>query len=267
VPWGEPPADDDEPRDEIEVYSAPMKRLLALPPFVLAFLACTSSDPTNDELLRRPSGRTATDAGDREDGAVGPVGPAVDAAAPRDGGDVDARDSSTARPCDGVTCSGHGTCSEADAGAACVCEKGYHAIGLECVLDETCGGVDCGRCGTCKVVQGVATCTCPNGYKQQNGKCVLSPDPCTTAKCGPGTACVSEAHCSPLGACVPTCDCSNCGNCGPSSDGRWNDMQEYCGNLNSSPATKACNKPCPAGQGCLPYATPICWPIEGCFSL
>jgi hypothetical protein len=28
----------------------------------------------------------------------------------------------------------------------------------------------------------------------------------------------------------------------------------------------ACAKPCTGGQGCLPYATPICWPLEGCFS-
>ena len=73
----------------------------------------------------------------------------------------------------------------------------------------------------------------------------------------------------PLGACVQTCDCSNCPNCAPdNSDGRWDDEQEYCGaQPNQQPATMACNKPCPDGMGCIPYATQICWPLEGCFSL
>lgn len=242
-----------------------MKRLLVLTPVALVVLACSSSDPTGEALLRRPEGRSTTDAGAEAEEDGGGRGPALDAGT--DGAERDGGDTSSVDPCEGVTCSGHGTCSSVDAGAVCRCENGFHAVAHECVKDETCSGVDCGRCGTCKVVQGVATCTCPKGYALQSGKCVLSPNPCATKNCGPGKACVPEAHCAPLGACVDTCDCSNCGNCGPSSDGRWNDMQEHCGNLNASPATKACNKPCPAGQGCLPFPTPICWPIEGCFSL
>jgi hypothetical protein len=79
---------------------------------------------------------------------------------------------------------------------------------------------------------------------------------------------VSEAHGQPLGVCVDTCDCSNCGNCAyDNADGRWNDMQEYCGNLKASPATVTCNKPCGGGAGCIYYgAVNICWPLEGCFS-
>jgi hypothetical protein len=182
------------------------------------------------------------------------------------GGTQDA--SSDATSCDGVTCSNHGTCSIASGVAVCSCDTGYHANGTSCDADQSCTGVDCGACGQCKVVSGVATCECPTGYVLSGSKCLLSPDPCDTTTCASDEACVSEAHCQPLGACVKTCDCSNCGNCGPdNSDGRWDDWQEYCGNLKSSPATMACNKPCPSGEGCLPYATPICWPIEGCFSL
>lgn len=170
--------------------------------------------------------------------------------------------------CAGVTCSGHGTCSVGDAGATCKCDSGYHAVGADCQVDQSCTGMDCGSCGTCKVVGGVASCECPTGYVWQGGKCSLSPNPCDTTTCASDEACVPEAHCQPLGACVKTCDCSNCGNCGPdNSDGKWNDMQEYCGNPNASPATMACTKPCPSGEGCIPYNPAICWPIEGCFSL
>jgi hypothetical protein len=152
--------------------------------------------------------------------------------------------------------------------AAIACDPGYHPVGTTCVPDETCTGKDCGLCGTCAVNAGVAECQCPTGYQPTDGKCVLNPNPCDTTTCATGTACVPEAHCQPLGVCVQICDCSNCGNCGPdNSDGKWNDQQEYCGNPNASPATVKCNTPCQNGEGCLPYSPPICWPIEGCFSL
>jgi hypothetical protein len=94
-------------------------------------------------------------------------------------------------------------------------------------------------------------------------------DPCANVTCASDEVCVPYAHGAPLGACVSTCDCSNCGNCGgDNADGRWSDMQEYCGNRAASPATIACNKPCAgAGIGCIPFgSTSICWPLEGCFS-
>jgi hypothetical protein len=150
----------------------------------------------------------------------------------------------------------------------CACNPGYHDEGLACVADETCTGIDCGRCGTCEVLDGLATCTCPPGLTHDGTGCVVTPDPCSPSPCGVDEYCVPEAHCQPLGACVPLCDCSNCGNCGgDNSDGRWDDWQEYCGNLMSSPATLTCNNPCPPGDGCLPYSIQFCWPMEGCFSL
>jgi hypothetical protein len=85
--------------------------------------------------------------------------------------------------------------------------------------------------------------------------------------CPGGQTCVATEHGNPFWQCVPTCDCSNCGTC---------DMQNfkdtaawvlYCGSLQTSPATVACTKPCPPGQGCIPYGTPLCWPGEGCMSM
>ncbi len=142
-------------------------------------------------------------------------------------------------------------------------------MGTACEVDQTCSGVQCGNCGSCEVVGGIAQCQCPEGYSMQGNDCVLAVDPCANAGCTAEEYCVPEAHCQPLGACVPLCDCSNCPNCGPdNSDGKWNDWQEYCGAApDQSPATMACNKPCPPGDGCLPYAIQFCWPIEGCFSL
>ncbi len=171
--------------------------------------------------------------------------------------------------CSGVDCGAHGTCVATTGQATCSCDPGYHAMALSCVVDETCTSTTCGNCASCDVVGGIAQCSCPMGYVLMGNGCVLSPDPCDTTTCGSGQACVSEAHCQPLGACVDTCDCSNCPNCGPdNSDGRWDDEQEYCGaQPNQSPATMVCNKPCSGGEGCLPYQTQICWPLEGCFSL
>jgi len=95
-----------------------------------------------------------------------------------------------------------------------------------------------------------------------------SGDPCANVVCGTDEVCVPYAHNKPLGVCVSTCDCNNCGNCGgDNSDGRWDDMQEYCGNPGASPATMACTRPCNGG-GCIPFgSTSICWPMQGCFSL
>lgn len=193
--------------------------------------------------------------------------------APATGGGGGASSSSSSSgptdPCAGVTCGGQGTCSVTDGVAACKCVPGYHAVGLTCVVDETCAGKVCGSCGYCMVIEGVATCTCPKDYALQGNDCKLTFDPCASAGCTSDQVCVPEAHCQALGACVQKCDCSNCPNCGPdNSDGKWNDWQEYCGAApNQMPATMVCNKPCPPGEGCLPYQTQFCWPIEGCFSL
>ena len=46
-------------------------------------------------------------------------------------------------PCEGVLCSGFGECIVESGAAACQCDSGYHAEGLECVLDPVdCADVD-----------------------------------------------------------------------------------------------------------------------------
>ncbi len=78
-----------------------------------------------------------------------------------------------ADPCEGVDCSGHGTCEVQDGQASCRCEEGYHAQGLECVSDEDpCAGVDCSGHGTCQVQDGQARCVCEDGYRADGLTCV-----------------------------------------------------------------------------------------------
>ena len=72
----------------------------------------------------------------------------------------------TGDPCEGVTCSNHGTCTVSQGQASCDCEAGYHADGLACVQDTggPCDGVTCSDHGICSVVDGAALCTCDSGY-------------------------------------------------------------------------------------------------------
>ena len=170
-------------------------------------------------------------------------------------------------PCIGVTCSGEGTCV-VDAGAAeCQCTSGFHASGLQCVVDQTCNGVTCGRCAQCQVLQGIAQCVCPPNFVLVGIDCRPSPDPCASITCGPNQQCYSEAHCDPGQAgCADTCDCSNCGTCSANDfiqSGAW---VLYCGSDAGPPATVACNTPCPNGGGCIPGSPGICWGGEGCMS-
>ena len=56
-----------------------------------------------------------------------------------DGGDA----GSDGGPCEGVTCSGHGRCIEAEAGGAwCDCYSGFEPEGLECVPEGSDGDAD-----------------------------------------------------------------------------------------------------------------------------
>ena len=73
-------------------------------------------------------------------------------------------------PCDGVTCSEHGTCSpDAEGNAVCMCDTGYHTDDsnpLSCVEDvDPCDGVTCSDHGTCTLdTEGAALCVCDTGY-------------------------------------------------------------------------------------------------------
>jgi hypothetical protein len=96
-------------------------------------------------------------------------------------------------PCRGETCSGHGLCATAAGSPLCVCDAGYHAQALACVIndpDDPCAGVDCGPGGVCTVVASAPSCACGAGYHQAGATTCLpngSPDGGTTQSDG-GTA-------------------------------------------------------------------------------
>lgn len=77
--------------------------------------------------------------------------------------------------CDGLTCSGRGSCYQNWFGPACVCDDGYVAQGLECVnSDDPCEGVDCSGHGLCKAAsQGIAECRCDEGYRAIGLRCTI----------------------------------------------------------------------------------------------
>jgi hypothetical protein len=193
-------------------------------------------------------------------------------------------------PCAGISCGDHGNCQVNPflGASSCVCDAGFTAYGFGCVdsrtlaCDDGAGGSEprgssrcdptdtylevCGDGDGDGLMEWIYGADCASG-----GSCASTclGVGCDVQPCPAGTVCVPEAHEQPLNVCVPSCDCGNCGNCGAdNSDGRWNDEQEYCGAApNTSPATTKCTLPCPsAGDGCIPYDPPICWPIEGCFS-
>ncbi len=80
-------------------------------------------------------------------------------------------------PCEGNTCSGHGTCDSSSGTAVCACDEGwvgdlcaecgegYHDEGGECVVDEVCEAESCSGHGTCVNSTGVVVCDCDEGYE------------------------------------------------------------------------------------------------------
>jgi hypothetical protein len=97
-----------------------------------------------------------------------------------------------AAPCAEVTCSSHGSCTEDDGSAKCVCSPGYHADGLSCVDDAggPCSGVTCSGHGSCSDSSGSAVCHCDPGYHSNGLTCVPdAPDPCEGVACSGHGAC------------------------------------------------------------------------------
>jgi hypothetical protein len=71
-----------------------------------------------------------------------------------------------ADPCKDVDCGGNGKCKVQSDSAVCVCVKGYHAEGLNCVeTKDPCEKVTCSGHGKCQDIKGVALCACEPGYK------------------------------------------------------------------------------------------------------
>ena len=110
-------------------------------------------------------------------------------------------------PCDGVTCSGHGACQEVAGNPRCICQQGYYADGLECLL-VSCDSTTCihGTCfeDECQCNTGYAgvNCdVCADGYHEEGLTCV------------PNNPCDEDNPCNPEGGtCIlengqPECQC------------------------------------------------------------
>ncbi len=94
--------------------------------------------------------------------------------------------SSTLEPCDGVTCSDHGSCFEHGGSPQCECEPGYHPADLRCVLDvmgDECQGVECSGHGACRVEDRAPRCDCDRGYESSGYDlhCLPTGEPVTDA--------------------------------------------------------------------------------------
>ena len=85
--------------------------------------------------------------------------------------------------CEGINCSGHGTCYEVagDPGfPVCVCDPGYTAQNkTQCVPTDVdpCLGQKCSDHGQCKVVDGTAQCDCESGYQAEDLVCLPAEAP------------------------------------------------------------------------------------------
>jgi hypothetical protein len=71
-------------------------------------------------------------------------------------------------PCEGVTCSSHGTCAVENGAAKCNCNVCYVADKLECATDSSL----CSGHGMCVDDNGAASCQCDDGYRAERLFCV-----------------------------------------------------------------------------------------------
>ncbi len=108
--------------------------------------------------------------------------------------------------CQGVDCSGQGTCALIHgAGATCLCNAGFRAEGTSCVAvqpGQECAGVTCSGHGQCLVLQGppaTPLCRCESGYREVGAtSCVPLANPCEGVTCGGNGTCAvrgAEAVC------------------------------------------------------------------------
>ncbi|MCO4760968.1 MAG: hypothetical protein KC502_05650 [Myxococcales bacterium] len=123
------------------------------------------------------------DATDQADGDASPTDAAVADAMPTD-------TPVAADPCDGQTCSGHGSCFALYDIALCSCDAGYYPVGTTDCWPETkkspcfpnpCAAPDK---GVCTVVQGKASCGCNVGFGLSDGLCVFATCPKVSAVTG-----------------------------------------------------------------------------------
>jgi hypothetical protein len=198
-------------------------------------------------------------------------------------------------PCDGVTCSGHGTCFAGPPlnAAFCHCEGDTIEYGRACAplhrlrcVDRNGALQDKGsiRCsaddlsyevcrdgdgdGTVEwVASGAASCAAGSSCSACKDTKCDNGDGTGGRACPSGTVCMGKVHEIDVYQCIGGCDCTNCGTCDP---GQFTGYQRACGSSADSfeGATVACSSPCPhANEGCLPYGQfAFCFPNEGCAS-
>ena len=112
-------------------------------------------------------------------------------------------------PCDGITCSGLGSCVVTAEGASCICNEGFvEGPGLTC--ENPCAGETCSGFGTCEVLAtGEARCRCDDGYSPDGDlSCVDNCD---------GIDCSGNGQCKLQSTGAAFCDCDP--HYRPTSDG------------------------------------------------
>ncbi len=108
-------------------------------------------------------------------------------------------------PCEGVDCSGYGTCVLVEGGAQCLCVPGYRQEGLDCVeetIDDPCIGVTCSGFGKCAVRDMEAYCVCVPGFhnpEDDQADCEADDVPCEGAD---GTPCDDDQFCTVDDTCM-----------------------------------------------------------------
>ncbi|MFO7564020.1 MAG: hypothetical protein R6X02_15345 [Enhygromyxa sp.] len=100
---------------------------LSVPVFILCTYGC--GDGGGDESSVFTVGMTVGGDGDGTSGD----GDSGDGDGDGDGDSGDGDGDGEPDPCAGVDCSGHGSCFENDGAAACNCDSGYLADGIECI--------------------------------------------------------------------------------------------------------------------------------------
>ena len=95
-------------------------------------------------------------------------------------------DDETAAPCDGQTCSSHGTCKPHGVSSTCTCNQGWS--GTACDHPTGCDHKPCQNGGTCTPNGGAHTCACVDGYTGTEcaGRvsCGPAPSPPKSSGCG-----------------------------------------------------------------------------------
>ena len=101
-------------------------------------------------------------------------------------------------PCEGITCSDHGTCEVQSDVAVCDCDEGYEADDAACTpieVPDPCADDDCDVNATCTPDGTDFTCACNTGFEGDGKSCtaIVPPDPCLTDDCDVNATCTPTA--------------------------------------------------------------------------